>query len=325
MGTMIPWVTRLRRLSREVLGLNRRNHEFMIPFNPAPLVALVDNKLATKQALARSGVALPRTFAVCTRQAGLLRFSDLLRPLPEFVLKPARGAGGEGILVLFGKDTHFWRTTSGARISERDVVAHAADVMAGAFSLGQTHDHVFAEQRLVTHEALEPFSHAGVPDIRVIVVFGVPLLAMVRLPTRESDGRANLHLGGIGVGVNLTSGQAHHAVWKGKWITHHPDKQTDLRSLTVPHWDDILCAAARCYDAIPLGYFGADIALDRTLGPCILELNARPGLQIQLANRRGLRPLLEALCQRRPAHSAPAPERVALGLEIYHNTPRADS
>lgn len=315
---------RLGRLRREVLGLNRRNHDFMIPFNPAPWVALVDNKLATKSALEPYGLALPRTFATCLRPVELRRFVRLLQPLAEFVLKPARGAGGEGILVVADRQDGVWRKTSGERLTERDLLAHAADVMAGAFSLGQSHDHVFAEQRLVTHEALQPFAFGGVPDIRVVVVFGVPLLAMVRLPTRQSDGRANLHLGGIGVGIDLASGQACHAVWQGKGITHHPDQRTDLRSLTVPHWDALLFTAARCFDAVPLGYFGVDIVVDRQLGPCILEINARPGLQIQLANRRGLRPLLDAVCQRRPTDSATAADRVALGVEIYRQVTRAD-
>ena len=40
---------------------------------------------------------------------------------------------------------------------------------------------------------------------------------------------------------------------------------------------------------------GCDIVIDKNLGPLILELNARPGLSIQLANNRGLLPRLNHL------------------------------
>jgi D-alanine-D-alanine ligase-like ATP-grasp enzyme len=42
-----------------------------------------------------------------------------------------------------------------------------------------------------------------------------------------------------------------------------------------------------------LGYIGADIVLDRLRGPVLLELNARPGLAIQVANQCGLLHRLE--------------------------------
>jgi glutathione synthase/RimK-type ligase-like ATP-grasp enzyme len=46
--------------------------------------------------------------------------------------------------------------------------------------------------------------------------------------------------------------------------------------------------ASRCYELSGLGYVGVDFVLDRNQGPLILELNARPGLAIQMANGNGL-------------------------------------
>jgi len=309
-------LSRLRRLRKEILGLNRRNHDYMIPYNPAPLVALVDNKLATKHALERCGLPLPATFATCTQFSQLHALGKRLRNLSDFVIKPAHGAGGEGIVVVVGRVQDRWLRASGEPISERDLLAHAADVLAGAFSLSQCRDEVFVEERLELHPALRKFAFAGVADVRVVVVHGVPLCAMVRLPTRESDGRANLHLGGVGVGVDLASGRGTHAVWHGRSVLRHPDTDAVLADLEVPYWPDILNLSAQCFDAVPLGYFGVDLVVDATHGPRILELNARPGLAIQLANRRGLRPLLEALRQKPPAPATPAAERVQLGCEL---------
>lgn len=312
-------VQRLQRLHREALGLNRRNHDYMIPFNPPQLVALVDNKLATKRALEERRLPVARTYAACAHFSQLRDLGERLRQFDDFVLKPARGAGGEGIVVVVQREQEQWLRPSGKRVSEQDLLAHAADILAGAFSLTQTTDEVFVEHRLQCHPDFEAFCVAGVPDVRIVVVHGVPILAMVRLPTRQSDGRANLHLGGIGVGVDFSSGCARHAVWEGRAIEQHPDTGAPLRELRVPCWGELLDISARCFDAVPLGYLGVDIVIDPHLGPCILELNARPGLAIQLANGKGLRPLLEALGGKHADPARTAAERVELGLSLHRS------
>ncbi|MCA1480890.1 sugar-transfer associated ATP-grasp domain-containing protein, partial [Bradyrhizobium sp. NBAIM08] len=50
----------------------------------------------------------------------------------------------------------------------------------------------------------------------------------------------------------------------------------------------LLLIAARASEMSGLGYVGVDLVLDKFLGPLILELNARPGLAIQIANGNGL-------------------------------------
>ena len=92
----------------------------------------------------------------------------------------------------------------------------------------------------------------------------------------------------------------------------------------MPGWEHVLQLAAQSYDAIPLGYFGIDLVIDAALGPTILELNARPGLSIQLANRCGLRRLLAAL-DRHAVAGRTAADRVTLGLEIAADTPRVSA
>ena len=53
-------------------------------------------------------------------------------------------------------------------------------------------------------------------------------------------------------------------------------------------WKDVLKIATQLSCAIDLQYVGVDVLLDAEDGPLILEANARPGLSIQIANRRGL-------------------------------------
>jgi alpha-L-glutamate ligase-like protein len=312
MGSLIE---RLRAIRRDALGLNRRNQELLLRLNPSRLIALVDHKVETKAVLARHGLPVPETFGRYARQRELEQFARDVDRRTTFVLKPARGAGGEGVMVITDRiDGHFVKT-SGKTVRQRDLVAHAADIIAGAYSLSQSRDEAVLEHRLVPEPTLARFSPGGIPDVRVLVYRGVPVMAMLRLPTRMSDGRANLHVGGVGVGVDVRTGRAVHAIWRDRSIALHPDGQQPLAAIQVPCWEAILLLAARSYEAIALGYFGIDIVVDLHLGPVILELNARPGLSIQLANHRGLRQVLHKVTER-VAQTASGEERVTLAREM---------
>jgi alpha-L-glutamate ligase-like protein len=113
-------------------------------------------------------------------------------------------------------------------------------------------------------------------------------MAMVRLPTRMSRGKANLHQGAIGVGISIDEGKTLSAVWRNAVTEIHPDTGMPVQGVAIPHWDRLLEMAAQAYDLTQLGFQGIDIVLDRRKGPLVLELNARPGLNIQIANREGL-------------------------------------
>ncbi len=319
MGSLIA---RLRQVRREALGLNRRNQELLSSLNPPHLVALVDHKLRAKEVLAQHRLPVPANFGCYTRQRELRLLARDAEQHAQFVLKPARGAGGEGILVIVGRNQGRLLQSSGASLRVTDLMAHAADIIAGAFSLSQARDEALLEYRMLPEPVLGVFSPGGIPDVRVVLARGVPIMAMLRLPTVASEGRANLHVGGVGVGIDLGSGRAVHAICRDRPIVLHPDTHQPLSSLRVPAWEGVLSIAARSYEAIPLGYSGIDIVIDAHLGPTILELNARPGLSIQLANHRGLRPLLEQLEPYTPERLSAA-DRVALGLEISGTVARA--
>ncbi len=307
-------IARLRRLRGEVLGLNRRNHAFLFAYNARDRWRVVDDKQATKRVLDAHGVATPMLHATCDVPWRTADLGERLAALPEFVLKPARGAGGAGIIVIAGRKGDRFVKASGAVLRRRDLEGHACDVIAGAYSPGGRDDVLLVEERLRPDPVLGAVAYRGVPDIRVLAFRGVPVLAMVRLPTRRSDGRANLHLGGLGVGVNLASGPTTYGVARRRAVGRHPDLGVALDGITVPAWDDVLVLAARAAEAVGLGFVGVDVVVDAERGPLVLELNARPGLTIQLANRRGLRPLLDAVAAVTPP---PTPaERVALGREI---------
>jgi len=115
-------------------------------------------------------------------------------------------------------------------------------------------------------------------------------MGMLRLPTRASDGKANLQQGAIGVGIDLATGTTTTAIiGKGHIIEYVPGTRMVLSGIKIPYWKEILRMSVEAQTISGLGFLGADISIDRDRGPVILELNARPGLSIQLANLAGLK------------------------------------
>jgi alpha-L-glutamate ligase-like protein len=160
-------------------------------------------------------------------------------------------------------------------------------------------------------------SYQGVPDIRTIVFKGIPVMSMLRLPTQQSDGKANLHQGAIGVGIDLALGTTKHAVWHEQIVSHHPDTGHCITDIKIPFWEKILLLSSSCQALVNLDYIGVDIVLDANLGPLVLEMNARPGLSIQIANNQGLLPALRSIENLRTIPNI-AHERVKMGQEISH-------
>jgi alpha-L-glutamate ligase-like protein len=284
---------------RGVLGINRRNAEYLLAYNHRRHYPLVDNKLKTKQLAIAAGVAVPTLLGVVKVQQQVSRLPAFLDRFNDFVIKPACGSGGNGILVFSGRAAGGHRKICGTVMAPDIICEHTYDILAGMHSLGGLPDVALIEERIDFDTVFSPVTHQGVPDIRIIIFHGVPVMAMLRLPTRESDGKANLHQGAIGAGLNLANGQTMTAVWHDQIITTHPDTGQPIPGLQVPHWNEILHIASRCGSLCGLGYIGADLVIDRHRGPLLLELNARPGLGIQMAN---LTPLLPRL--RQIEHSA---------------------
>lgn len=285
---------RLRRQlnSLGVLGINRRNAEFVSLLNPRRLYPLVDDKLHTKRLALQAGMAVPELYGVIAAQHDIRRLPTVFGGNDRFVIKPAHGSGGNGILVITGRHGRLFRKSNGVLIDLDEIGHHVSNALSGLYSLGGQRDRAMIEYCVRFDPVFEEVSYQGVPDIRIIVYRGYPVMSMVRLPTRMSEGKANLHQGAIGVGIDLGTGTTLQGVWGSEIITEHPDTGHRIDGILVPAWQAILELAARCSDISGLGYLGVDIVLDRDLGPLILELNARPGLSIQLANREGLRPRL---------------------------------
>ncbi len=299
-----------------VLGLNKRNGDYIMRFNPRRLYPLVDDKLQTKQLAIKAGIAVPALYGVIETQHDIRELATMVAGHREFVLKPAHGSSGDGIIVIAGRSGNRYRTINGTLLDTEFLNHHLSNAISGQFSLGGIQDTVIVEAMVHFSPHFESLSFEGVPDVRVIVFRGIPVMAMVRLPTRQSHGKANLHQGAVGAGIDIATGATLGGVMSGEVIDTHPDTGVVIAGLTIPEWDTMLDISARCYELTGMGYIGVDIVLDRDLGPLVLELNARPGLAIQIANQQGLLRRLE-ICEEAANFDAPPAERIAFAKQHF--------
>ena len=299
-----------------VLGMNERNHRYTMRWNQRKFYPRVDDKLITKKLCEEAGIPTAQVLGVARFQAQANALVRALGDARTFVLKPAHGAMGNGILVVRDRRGEQYVLANGSVIDRERLAHHLSSILSGMFSLGGKPDVAFAEECLVVHPALAKISTNGVPDIRFVIFRGVPVMAMTRLPTGRSGGRANLHQGAVGAGIDLVTGRTTHAVMGDRVIERHPDSDEPLLEVEIPDFERALEIAVRATTATELGYVGADVVVDAVHGALILELNARPGLQIQVANQRGLSPRLEAVENAGETLALSLTDRIALGRKI---------
>lgn len=275
---------------KRVLGMNERNLSFIRVYNNAKSKRIADDKLLTKRVLKKAGIPSPKLIGVIENASELREF-DWNKLPNSFVIKPVSGLEGGGIEIFFNRDKQGnWIKADGSRYSLKDIQVLAADIIDGKYSLHNQPDRVFFEERIKMHKSFQYYTYKGVPDIRVIVFNSVPVMAYVRIPTKESDGKANLALGAIGAGIDIATGVTTTAIiGKAEPIDRIPGTSLSVSGLKIPYWNKILEYAVAAQRATNLNFAGFDFLIDRELGPMIVEMNARPGLSIQLANEDGLR------------------------------------
>ena len=277
------WWRRLQRARERlapVFGMNRRNVELVYAHNERRHYPMADDKILCKELLQARGVPVAPTIAV---GRGLFEVDAVLEQLRErenFVVKPASGSGGDGIVVVGKRTNGGWLTVKGREIAAHEMRQHLANITFGCFSK-EMEDRILIEERIEPDALYQAFWADGVCDLRVIVLRGRPILSMVRVPTHRSGGRANLHQGGIGVAVDIRDGVTYRAISGGDAVALHPENGEPLIGRALPAWATCVEVALGAASAVPLGYLGVDICVDRRWGPVVLEINARPGLEIQ--------------------------------------------
>ncbi len=273
-----------------VLGMNERNLMYVRRFNSGKAKKVADNKLMTKKVLSKAGIPTPKLIGSIDSVKSLYEFDWDSLP-SSFVIKPVSGLEGGGIEIFYNRDqAGNWIKADGSRYSLEQIKNLAADIIDGRYSLHNQPDKVFFEERIRMHKSFLYYAYKGVPDIRIVVFNSIPVMAMLRLPTKQSDGKGNLQMGAVGCGIDISTGVTTTAVLgKNQQIETIPATGLNVSGLKIPYWNKILEYAVMAQRATDLNFAGIDFLIDRDKGPMIIELNARPGLSIQIANQDGLR------------------------------------
>lgn len=273
---------------RDILGINARSADFLV-HNKKSARRRADNKLLTKRMLRKAGIPHPRLLSKLKSRKAVEKF-DWLSLSGSFVIKPVQGLGGQGVFIVKKKllDVRKWVLPGGLLVGESDLVLHALDIVEGRYSRNDLPDTVMVEERVRIHPKFRKLTAGGTPDVRVIVHNKVPVMAMLRLPTEESAGKANLHQGAVGLGIDMATGITTYGVCKDEPIRFFPDTEKKVNGIAIPEWGKILKLAVETQIASGLSFLSVDFLIDKERGPLVLELNDQPGLSIQLANHAGL-------------------------------------
>ncbi len=279
----------------QVLGINRRNIDYIYKYNERKYYKMADDKLVSKELLEKHGFPTPKLIKAYRYFFELKNIAQDLHNQSGFAMKPAKGKGGSGILIMDEFRDAKWITSSGEKFSKEKLFQHASSILSGVYSLDSMNDAVIIEEKIQLDKLLGKISYKGIPDIRIIVFKKTPVMAMMRIPTLRSRGKANLHVGGIGVAIDIHSGITFISPDLSSSFGIHPDNGEILTGLQIPCWKEIIDISKKIQEIIPLHYLGIDFVIDKRFGPQILELNVRPGLEIQNINGKGLSGKLELI------------------------------
>ncbi|NTS76686.1 hypothetical protein HR060_07370 [Catenovulum sp. SM1970] len=271
-----------------VVGINKRNRDFVASLNSREDLLTAADKLATKALLQKHNIPVPSTIAAFNNTNDLTELEQHLNTHREFVIKPNAGSQGKGILVIRDKSADGFVSANGKTVSKAEITKLIKDTIGGKYSQLEKSDTAYIEPLIHQHLSLNNIAPYGLCDIRVVVIKKQVVSAMLRIPTLGSSGKANLHQGALGAAINLKTGEIERCLCQGQVITHHPDSNAQVTGVVLPFWSKIVEMSQACSEALGLGYMGVDICLDEYLGPLVLELNGRPGLEIQNINKSGL-------------------------------------
>jgi len=188
--------------SKSVLGINERNLSYTKKYTKGKTRKICDNKLLTKQLLQKNNVGVAKLLQIfeTSEDVNNFNFADLKG---GFTIKPSLGETGSGILPIFSKSrkTGHYIAYGGKKYTGEELNEFCKDILRNKFSLksATTKEVVIIEDLIKIHPVFKKISYKGIPDIRLIVFNGIPIMAMLRLSTKESKGKANLHIGGIGI------------------------------------------------------------------------------------------------------------------------------
>jgi len=260
------------------MGLNARE-KYIRKYNNIQAFKLANDKIYAREILDQYDIPVPNLLYMIEKRKDIYNFNWEKLP-KEFVIKPSQGSQGKGILILKHYKDNVYQRVDRTFITRDEIIRHLNHIIDGIYSLEKSFDTVVIEEKIKAHPCFEILDCYGLPDIRVIVVNMIPLMVMLRVPNKVSRGKANIHQGGMAFGIDLKEGRIIHGISGNKILT----LTSKIRDFVIPDFDKILEYAIRAQEASRIGYLGVDITIDQDRGPLVIEVNAKPGLEIQNAN-----------------------------------------
>lgn len=311
-----------------ILWNNARNLLYIKKFNDKKAIRLANNKLETKIFLWERWIPFAKTYWIISNRNELYEFDFSYLPKKTFIIKPNQWSKGNWILIVknISKEEnlkpkeknnflnfiikkrekivpyktipthkkelyHIWEKT----INDPTFRRYLLDIIDGKFSMNMGWDKVIIEEKLTPGELFKDFCEYGLADIRIIVFNLVPIATMIRVPTKYSNGKANLAQWWLGLGIEICTGKITSMLRKNKVYTHKfPKEFAHFFGKQIPYRKDILFLSSKAQYYVNLGY----LALDRVItneGPKLLEINARAWLEVQKVTNTPLEKILEKI------------------------------
>ncbi len=318
-----------------ILGNNARNLLYIKKFNDKKGIRLANNKLQTKDFLIERGIPFAKTYGIIANRKELYEFDFAYLPKKNFIVKPNHGSKGQWVYIVkyieeepiesptkeepipyaqsklhqrwsqikkvffqeFDNDHHhngkyqIWNEL----LTDQEFRRRLVDILDGKYSMTLWGDKIIIEEKLVAGELFKDFCEFGLADIRVIVFNLVPVATMIRVPTKDSGGKANLAQWGLWFGIEVGSGKITSLLWKNKiYKTKFPKKFAHFHNKKLPYWNDILFLSSKVQYFVNLWY----LALDRVITnewPKLLEINARAWLEVQKVSDTKLKNILDKI------------------------------
>lgn len=271
-------------LNRWILGMNKRNNTYIKEFNPEKGIRLANNKIQTKKFLTQRWIPVPQTIAHIKTRNDRIAFDFSSITSSTFVIKPNKGSKGSGIFIIKERrkgEKEYEFFISNKRISEHDLKQEAAGIFDGSYSSRNKSDTILLEDRLIPGLGFAEFCEYGLADMRIIIFNLVPIIAMLRMPTKESGGKANLAQWGIWLGLDIVTGKITSLYRQGKsYTTQFPEQRQHFKGKKIPYRQEIIQYSANAQYFVNIGYLGMDRVITNKW-PKLLEINARSGLEIQ--------------------------------------------
>ena len=89
----------------------------------------MDDKLQTKKIALDGSIAVPTLCGTLGTEYQAKHIGSMLEPYADFAIKPSRGSGGEGILVITGRSKRLYRKADGTLLPPEEINYHLFNII----------------------------------------------------------------------------------------------------------------------------------------------------------------------------------------------------